>query len=197
MLVNGALTVWITFVEKGIVYQGTAPDGSKVNSGHHALSHYLIYAELSGIQPARSKSKANRKTANKISISTSTKKNVPTYNVVVNITPKNGGISSKVEFVRSFTEWFDAQGHFVALPFQTMLATTVPLIAQVDPKRAAVAAATAPGVSSDSTTVSTASSSFLEVDAQTLDTLAAAEAMSSTTTGAESNAGKKSKRRKA
>ncbi|KAJ8120788.1 hypothetical protein ONZ43_g2596 [Nemania bipapillata] len=29
-IINGALTIWITFVEKGIVYQGTAPDGTKV-----------------------------------------------------------------------------------------------------------------------------------------------------------------------
>lgn len=72
-----------------------------------------------------------------------------------------------------------------------MLATTVPPIAKADPKRAA-AAATAPAV----TPPSAASSGFLNVDAETLDALAAAE-----TTGAESNAagsvGKKSKRRKA
>lgn len=70
-----------------------------------------------------------------------------------------------------------------------MLATTVPLIAKADPKRAAAvppASSPAPAPGSD----------FLNVDAQTLDALAAAE-----TTGAESNdagsVGKKSKRRKA
>ena len=31
-LLNGALTYWIGFVEKGVVYQGTAPDGSTVCS---------------------------------------------------------------------------------------------------------------------------------------------------------------------
>lgn len=30
-ILNGALTLWITFVEKGTVYQGTAPDGTKVS----------------------------------------------------------------------------------------------------------------------------------------------------------------------
>ncbi|KAI0478006.1 microsomal signal peptidase 25 kDa subunit-domain-containing protein [Xylaria cf. heliscus] len=140
-LINGALTIWISFVEKGTVYQGTAADGTK------------------------------------ISVSTSTKKNEPTYYVVVDITPK-GGASHKIEFARSFTEWFDVQGHFVALPFQTMLVSTVPVIAKADPKRAAAAAA--------------ASSDFMNVDAETLDALAAAE-----TTGADSSAtGKKSKRRK-
>ncbi|KAI1426429.1 microsomal signal peptidase 25 kDa subunit-domain-containing protein [Xylaria sp. FL1777] len=145
-IINGALTIWITFVEKGTVYQGKAPDGTK------------------------------------ISVSTSTKKNEPTYYVVVDVTPK-GGAASKIEFARSFTEWFDVQGHFVALPFQIMLATTVPLIAQADPKRVA-------------SPPSTESSGFLDVDAETLDALAAAE-----TTGAESSAtgsgGKKTKRRKA
>ncbi|TGJ87441.1 hypothetical protein E0Z10_g1313 [Xylaria hypoxylon] len=134
-VINGALTLWITYVEKGAVYQGKAADGTK------------------------------------ISVSTSTEKNEPTYHVVVDVTPKNGP-SSKVEFARSFTEWFDMQGHFVALPFQTMLATTVPLIAKADPKRAAAIPPT-----------STASAEFLNMDTQTLDALAAAE-----TTGAESNA---------
>ncbi|KAK5633075.1 hypothetical protein RRF57_008789 [Xylaria bambusicola] len=150
-VINGALTIWIMFVEKGTVYQGKAPDGSK------------------------------------ISVSTSTLKNEPTYCVAVEITPK-GGKPSKIEFKRSFTEWFDAQGHFVALPFQIMLATTVPLIAQADPKRAA---AVVPPSSA-----STMSSDFVNVDSETLDALAAAE-----TTGVESSAaaagGKKSKRRKA
>ncbi|KAI1821929.1 microsomal signal peptidase 25 kDa subunit-domain-containing protein [Xylaria intraflava] len=149
-IVNGALTLWISFVEKGVVYQGIALDGTK------------------------------------ISVSTSTKKNVPTYHLVVDITSENG-TSSKIEFARSFTEWFDAQGHFVALPFQTMLATTVPVIAVADPKRAAAAV---------TPSTSTASSSFLDLDSETLDALAVAK-----TSGAESNVAgpgdKKSKRRKA
>ncbi|KAI0798954.1 microsomal signal peptidase 25 kDa subunit-domain-containing protein [Xylaria sp. FL0064] len=154
-LINGALSIWITFVEKGTVYQSRAPDGTK------------------------------------ISISTSTKKNEPIYHVTVEVTPKSGA-PSKIEFARSFTEWFDVQGHFVALPFQIMLATTVPLIAQADPKRAAPAAPLAAPLPPSAET----SSDFLNVDAATLDALAAAE-----TTGADSNAagsaGKKAKRRKA
>ncbi|KAI1288906.1 microsomal signal peptidase 25 kDa subunit-domain-containing protein [Xylaria venustula] len=144
-LVNGALTIWISFGEKGIVYQGTAPNGTKV------------------------------------SVSTSTKKNEPIYHVTVEVKPKGSG-ANKIEFARSFTEWFDVQGHFVALPFQTMFATTVPLIAQADPKRAA-AATVVPGA--------TASSEFLNMDAATLDAIAAAEST------ATDSVGKKAKRRKA
>ncbi|KAI1176033.1 microsomal signal peptidase 25 kDa subunit-domain-containing protein [Nemania sp. FL0916] len=173
-IVNGGLTAWITFVEKGTVYQGTAPDGTK------------------------------------ISVSTSTKKNEPTYYVVAEITSPRSS-PRKIEFSRSFTEWFDVQGHFVALPFQTMLASTVPLIAKADPKRASATttstntssnatAATAAVAPATPSVASTAGSDFLNVDAETLDALAAGEA---TGTGAETGAGgasgkgKKSKRRKA
>lgn len=30
-LINGALSVWISFVEKATVYQGTSSDGTKVS----------------------------------------------------------------------------------------------------------------------------------------------------------------------
>lgn len=72
------------------------------------------------------------------------------------------------------------QGHFIARPFQVMLATTVPLIAKADPKRAQVAAP---------------ASDFLNADPDVLDAIAASEI---TSTGAETaSSGKKSKRRKA
>ncbi|KAI0009481.1 microsomal signal peptidase 25 kDa subunit-domain-containing protein [Xylariaceae sp. FL0662B] len=140
MVLNGILTYWIGFVEKGVVYQGVAPDGSK------------------------------------ISIATSTKKNVPEYNMKITLTPKKGEAQT-IELKRPFTEWFDVQGHFIARPFQTMLATTVPVIAKADPKRAATGPAT----------------DFMSADASVLDALVAAES-----TGVEKGSkGKKSNRRKA
>ncbi|KAI0889468.1 microsomal signal peptidase 25 kDa subunit-domain-containing protein [Annulohypoxylon maeteangense] len=144
-ILNGVLTYWIGFVEKGTIYQGIAPDGSK------------------------------------LSISTSTKKNIPTYNLKITSTPKKG-TPTTIELARSFTEWFDSQGHFIARPFQTMFATSVPLIAKADPKRAQAAA-------------SATTADFSNLDADVLDAIAASQAAS---TGAEdSTAGKKSKRRKA
>ncbi|KAH8820315.1 putative signal peptidase complex component [Xylogone sp. PMI_703] len=71
----------------------------------------------------------------RIEISTSTKKHVPIYNVTV-LTYTNG-VAKKIEIKRSFTEWFDSKGHFVALPFQQMFATQVPVIGTADPRRAA------------------------------------------------------------
>lgn len=119
-----------------------------------------------------------------ISIATTTTKNVPIYNVKITITPKKGDAQT-IRLKRPFTEWFDAQGHFIARPFQTILASTVPAIAKADPKR--VAATATPG------------SDFMNADAAVLDALVAAES-----TGVEKGAGssgkgqgKKSNRRKA
>lgn len=74
-----------------------------------------------------------------MTISTSTKKNIPIYNLDISIQPGPGSASSKTQTItlaRSFTEWFDAVGHFVAPPFQTMLASSVPAIGKFDAKRA-------------------------------------------------------------
>lgn len=75
-----------------------------------------------------------------ITIATHTKKNVPIYNLAITITPKAGSATT-INLSRSFTEWFDAAGRFVATPFQTMLASTVPVIGKLDPTRASVQAA--------------------------------------------------------
>ena len=72
-----------------------------------------------------------------VSIATSTKKNIPTYNVAVTVTPKGSSTTRTINLSRSFTEWFDAAGHFVAPPFQSMLATSIPTIGKLDPKRVA------------------------------------------------------------
>ncbi|GAB1311320.1 Signal peptidase complex subunit 2 [Madurella fahalii] len=101
-VLNGALTLWILYVERGTVYEGTAPSGETVR------------------------------------ISTSTKKNVPTYYMTIEIEKK--GKKEKLEVSRAFTEWFNAAGHFVAPPFQTVLASAVPVIGKLDPKRVASAA---------------------------------------------------------
>lgn len=70
-----------------------------------------------------------------VSIATSTTKNVPVYNLTITLTPKAGRPSTST-LTSSFAEWFDAQGRFVALPFQTLLASNVAVIGQFDPKRA-------------------------------------------------------------
>ncbi|OIW35457.1 hypothetical protein CONLIGDRAFT_627520 [Coniochaeta ligniaria NRRL 30616] len=71
-----------------------------------------------------------------ITIATSTRKNIPEYNLTITIQPKSK--SAKPEtftITRPFTEWFDAAGHFVPAPFQTVLATAIPVVGKLDPKR--------------------------------------------------------------
>lgn len=64
-----------------------------------------------------------------ISIATSTKKYDPTYYLTVK-TP-----TATSTFSRPFASWFDEQGRFVALPFQQMLASAVPIVGAADPQR--------------------------------------------------------------
>ena len=52
---------------------------------------------------------------------------------MVTTTSKNGNIKEQ-KFEKSFTEWFDADGHFVAKPFQQMFASNVEAIGGVDTK---------------------------------------------------------------
>lgn len=82
-------------------------------------------------------------TFSQITIATETKKNVPIYNLTITITPRSGKPQT-LSLSRSFTEWFDEQGHLVVAPFQTMLASTVPAIGLLDPKRANAATDSAP-----------------------------------------------------
>lgn len=111
-LLNGALTVWLLYVERGTVYVGTSPGGETVR------------------------------------ITTGVRKNVPVYEVTVEVSPAKGKGNGKKEVVqvkRAFTEWFDGAGRFVAAPFQGMLAGSFAVVGKADPKRAAAAAGAGEG----------------------------------------------------
>lgn len=103
-----------------------------------------VYLSLVTKEPGKLRSQLTRGNA-QVTIATHTKKNVPIYNLTITIAPKTGSPTT-INLSRSFTEWFDAAGRFVATPFQTMLASTVPVIGSLDPKRAnaPAAAVTAP-----------------------------------------------------
>ena len=64
------------------------------------------------------------------------RKDVPEYDVTVEVTGGKGGKTEVVTFTRGFEGWFDAAGGFVAAPFQGMLAGAVPVVGRCDPKRA-------------------------------------------------------------
>ncbi|KAK1764571.1 putative signal peptidase [Phialemonium atrogriseum] len=128
-----------------------------------------------------------------ISIATSTKKNTPVYNLSITIQPPsksaNRQQSQTITLARPFADWFDSAGRFIAPPFQAVLATAIPAVGRLDPKRVASSPAPAPSSSSDS-----------KYTPEMLDALAAATAADATgaDAGGQGAGGKKGgKRRKA
>ncbi|KAK0510816.1 hypothetical protein JMJ35_006368 [Cladonia borealis] len=72
---------------------------------------------------------------NTLSISSSVTKHIPIYNITVTSTDPTGR-ETKTQLSSPFTRWFDADGFFIAKPFQQWLAAEIPLIGQVDRKNA-------------------------------------------------------------
>ncbi|KAL9103290.1 MAG: hypothetical protein Q9163_001668 [Psora crenata] len=68
-----------------------------------------------------------------LSVASSVKKHTPIYNVTVRHQTPDGKVDT-MKLSAPFTRWFDADGCFVAQPFQHWLATEVPLIGKADPK---------------------------------------------------------------
>ncbi|KAJ4295670.1 hypothetical protein N0V88_004372 [Collariella sp. IMI 366227] len=97
-----------------------------------ALTVWLLYVERGTVYVGTAPG------GETVKISTQTRKNVPNYEVTIELS-KKGGKKETVKFSRAFTEWFDQAGHFVAAPFQSVLATAVPVIGRADPKRVAQA----------------------------------------------------------
>ncbi|KAL6871998.1 microsomal signal peptidase 25 kDa subunit domain-containing protein [Trichoderma novae-zelandiae] len=136
-LLNGLLTFWMMFVEKGVVYQGVAPSGDQ------------------------------------ITVATSAKKLDPTYRLSITVTDKSAQ-SRIVEIAKPFASFFDESGYFVAAPFQQILATAVPIVGKLDPKR-----------------IKSESQDMLNASPELLDAILAANSTSATSTGAEAVEGGK------
>ncbi|KAF4919912.1 Signal peptidase complex subunit SPC2 [Colletotrichum viniferum] len=150
---------------------------------YYTAAAVVVYSILNGaltlwiwLKEAGTAYEGTSPSGEKINIATSTKKNVPIYNMKITITPKNGA-SKTLELAKPFNQWFDSQGHFVATPFQEILATNIPTIGKLDPKR----------VQSTSQTYS----------ADVLDALYAESTATGSGSGAEAAAKGSSKRRKA
>ncbi|KAK4131840.1 hypothetical protein BT67DRAFT_463981 [Trichocladium antarcticum] len=107
-VLNGALTAWMLFAERGAVYEGSAPGPGAGGQGE------------------------------RVRIATATpRRNVPVYEMVVEVVGRDGARTT-ARVSRGFAEWFDGAGRFVAAPFQEVLASAVPVIGRADPKRAVV-----------------------------------------------------------
>ncbi|KEY70024.1 hypothetical protein S7711_04039 [Stachybotrys chartarum IBT 7711] len=144
-IINSGLSLWIMYVEKGVIYQGHAPSGEK------------------------------------ITITSTTKKYDPTYRLSIQIVPKSGE-SQTLELAKPFNQWFDETGLFVAVPFQEVLASGVPVIGKHDPRR-----------------VKAESQALYDANPELLDAVLAAntEGVSGASTAAEPTEKKGGKRRKA
>ncbi|KAK4230750.1 microsomal signal peptidase 25 kDa subunit-domain-containing protein [Podospora fimiseda] len=94
------------------------------------LTFWIFYVEKGTVYEGTSPS---GQTA--IKVSTSTNKNDPVYRVTVEVKDKKSGKKEVIKLEKEFREWFDVAGRFVAVPFQSVLATGVPAIGEVDTKR--------------------------------------------------------------
>lgn len=109
---------------------------------------------------------------------------MPIYNLTITVSSK-GSKPQTLHLSRSFTEWFDEAGHFVVTPFQSMLATSVPVIGTLDPSRASK-----PGLAAAAAAASNAEYMAEELDAM----LAAAGVTTAETTGSSAKKGGKKRR---
>ena len=81
-------------------------------------------------------------------VSTNIKKNDPTYRLTARYSSTTSSNElSEVSIEAPFMQWFTADGYFVAKPFQQWLASSVPLISEVDPKNKT--ATTTPGLAQE------------------------------------------------
>ena len=90
------------------------------------------------------------------------KKHTPVYNVTVRYSTASGDWQT-LELSAPFTRWFDAEGVFVAKPFQQWLASEVPVIGEADPQNAVGAKKAASG-SENNTAVAPSSAKKTAVD---------------------------------
>lgn len=62
-------------------------------------------------------------------------KHKPVYRIKVRYSERKGDWQTK-ELSAPFTTWFDADGHFKALPFQRWLASQIPIVGKADTQKA-------------------------------------------------------------
>ncbi len=74
-----------------------------------------------------------------ISIASHTQKYDPTYRLTVNVSSSRTTTARTLEISSPFTRWFDADGYFVAKPFQQWLASEIEIVGEADPKNAEAA----------------------------------------------------------
>lgn len=111
------------------------------NTKQYTLIAVIIYTILNsaltfwiwGVESGTVYVGTHKTTGEKIQIQSKMYKHVPNYNLTITTTTRDGKKTEK-HLVKAFRGWFDAQGHFIAKPFQQMLAANVDVIGRADPK---------------------------------------------------------------
>ncbi|KAB5580910.1 microsomal signal peptidase 25 kDa subunit-domain-containing protein [Coniochaeta sp. 2T2.1] len=127
-----------------------------------------------------------------VTIATSTTKHDPTYHLTITISPKFG-TPQTTTISRPFNTWFDGAGHFVPAPFQTMLATAIPAVGKLDPKRLPQAAQGSAQAEKNDTQTGTGTEN--RYTAEMLDAISSEMASGSDAAATPGTGGKKGKRR--
>ncbi|RCI14045.1 hypothetical protein L249_8031 [Ophiocordyceps polyrhachis-furcata BCC 54312] len=104
-----------------------------------------------------------------LSIATATTRNDPTYRLTISVNSR-GKDPQVINLAAPFASFFDETGRFVVKPFQELLASSVPVIGKLDPKRA-----------SSINNNKLASQDLLNADPGLLDAVLAAEPATATT----------------
>ena len=165
-LLNGALTYWIMFVERGTIYAGSTKDGkTKIRV-------------ISDSKKPKQKGEA------------------PSYKLRVDVEDVKTNKVQKIELERRFSEWFDASGRFVPAPFQTVMAQGIPLVGKLDPKRAVAAAPASGGQGLAEEQFAETPSYSAEILDAIASGLGESSSTTATTTGSSSNQDAGKKRRK-
>ncbi|RDL38380.1 Uncharacterized protein BP5553_02720 [Venustampulla echinocandica] len=116
------------------------------NTKQYTLIAVIIYTLLNsaltywiwGVESGTVYAGKHKKTGEKIQIRSKTYKHVPNYHLTITTTSRDGKSTTK-HLCKAFKGWFDVQGHFIAKPFQQMLAGSVDVIGRADPKNAKAA----------------------------------------------------------
>ncbi|KAH0545053.1 hypothetical protein FGG08_000824 [Glutinoglossum americanum] len=116
---NTALTYWIWGVERGKVYEGTAPNGTKVHISPHSGAWKFVLTKLC-----------------QLSLASYTEKHSPIYRLRVHTQKPGSSDVYTFHISAPFSTWFSADsrgmGELVSKPLQQWLVNEVPLIAEVD-----------------------------------------------------------------
>ncbi|KAI4211232.1 MAG: hypothetical protein LQ351_005916 [Letrouitia transgressa] len=112
-------------------------DATKVGTFWAVIAYFILNGALTiwiwGVE--KGKVYIGERDDTLLSIASSVTKHKPVYRIKVRYSERKGDWQTK-ELSAPFTTWFDADGHFKALPFQRWLASQIPIVGKADTQKA-------------------------------------------------------------